>query len=136
MCWNSIVKTILRQTIFLCDMSVRNTWLYVMNLISSSIMYLQFIADYIAQKCWVTQNWHRRLWTHKKICKPFACQLMDSSQSLRDKIEFIWFPIKSTCNQSKKWNGKEAKRLNLNCRFIPNPKLQNLYKKIEAPWFI
>ena len=41
---------------------------------------------------------------------------------LRDKIESIKFPIKATCNQSNNWNAKEAKRMNLSRRFIPNPK--------------
>ena len=57
---------------------------------------------------------------------------MDIFLSLRDKIKSILFPMQSTCNQSKKWNGKEAKKFNLNHRFIPNPKSKNLYKDIEA----
>ena len=43
--------------------------------------------------------------------------------------------MKSTCNQSEKWNAKEAKRMNLSRRFIPNRKSQKPFKEDESPYF-
>ena len=53
--------------------------------------------------------------------------------NLKDNIKSIIFPMYSACNQSNNCKAKEAKQMNLNHRFIPNPKLGKHFKKDEAP---
>ena len=58
----------------------------------------------------------------KNYANHFYANLWIDLEALKIRTNLFVFPMKSTCNQSEKWNGKEAKRLNLNRRFIPNSK--------------